>query len=190
MGNLEKENKRIVRRTKIQEAILKTLLSGGRLGSEDLIKSTISYLLKIEPAASPSRIKDVIKTTSSRLKLRGLLKFENGHYSVTQEGGRILEKWRRSDFKLPQPMRWDKKWRIIIFDIPEKKKVVRNEIRQIFINAGLKRLQDSVWVYPYDCEDIIGLLKVDYGIGSNLLYIIADQIENDKYLRIDFGLID
>ncbi|KKW14638.1 MAG: hypothetical protein UY54_C0013G0001 [Parcubacteria group bacterium GW2011_GWA2_50_10b] len=30
---------------------------------------------------------------------------------------------------------------------------------------------------------------MDYGISRDMLYIIADQIENDKYLRMDFDLI-
>ena len=46
------------------------------------------------------------------------------------------------------------KWRVIIFDIPEKEKM-RLQISYLFKQSGLYRLQDSVWVYPYDCEDII-----------------------------------
>jgi len=117
------------------------------------------------------------------------VKFEDGHYSLTFDGKKLLERWQRTDFKLIKPKKWDKKWRIIIFDIPERKKRIRDEIRNILTNAGFERLQDSVWVYPYDCEDIIGLLKTDYGVGLEMLYIIADQIENDKYLRMDFDLL-
>ena len=172
----------------MQEAILTAVVSGGRKGSEDLIKSVVAYLLKID-TTSTSRIKEIVTTAASRLSRNGLLKFDNG-YSLTLKGKEILERWRRADFRLKKPKKWDKKWRIIIFDIPEKKRVIRDEIRQIFTEAGFQRLQDSVWVYPYDCEDIIGLLKMDYGVGTNILYIIADQIENDKHLRMDFDLID
>ena len=45
-----------------------------------------------------------------------------------------------------------------------------------------------MWVYPYDCEDIIGLLKTDFGVGKDVLYIIADEIENDRHLRHEFDL--
>jgi len=50
------------------------------------------------------------------------------------------------------------------------------------------RLQNSVWVYPYDCEDLITLLKADFEIGKEVLYVIADKIENEKVLLKDFGL--
>ncbi len=53
---------------------------------------------------------------------------------------------------------------------------------------GFARLQDSVWVYPYDCEDLMALLKADLKIGMAVLYMIVEHIENDKHLRAHFSL--
>ncbi len=53
---------------------------------------------------------------------------------------------------------------------------------------GFVRLQDSVWVYPYDCEDFIALLKAELKIGKDVLYAIADTIEHDKGIRRHFNL--
>ena len=50
------------------------------------------------------------------------------------------------------------------------------------------RLQDSVWVFPYDCEDFIALLKAELKIGAAVLYMVVEHIENDKHLRSHFGL--
>ena len=188
MGKLEEESRRVARRTKVQEAILLTLASGGRLGSELIVGQVFESLLGID-YPFPKRRDDIVRSAASRLRRKGLVKFEDGHYSLAVSGKKLLDRWQRTDFKLVKPKKWDKKWRIIIFDIPERKKRVRDEIRNILTNAGFERLQDSVWVYPYDCEDIIGLLKTDYGVGLEMLYIIADQIENDKYLRMDFDLL-
>ena len=96
--------------------------------------------------------------------------------------------WRIEDYGLKKSKRWDGKWRLVIFDIPEKKQKIRRRIPAIFTRAGLYRLQDSIWIYPYDCEDIIGLLKTELGVGKEVLYVIADEIENDKYLRAHFDL--
>lgn len=188
MGKLEEENRKIIRRTKLQEAILVAVASGGRRGTSALIPEVLNYLLKLDIPSSV-RKEEVVRSTASRLVRKGLLKFEGGQYVTTAAGENILEYWRRAAFKFKRPKRWDNKWRMVIFDIPEKKRRIRDEIRQIFIEAGFIKLQNSVWVYPYDCEDIIGLLKTDFGIGRNMLYIIADQIENDKYLRDEFGLL-
>ena len=187
MGKLEQENRKTVRRTEMQQVILSTIVSVGILSAALIAPPVIGALAKLGILSSP-RKSEVIKSAASRLKSKGLLKFENGYYALTADGKKVLRRWQLADYKLTKPKKWDKKWRIVIFDIPERKKKVRDKIRQIFVETGFRRLQDSVWVYPYDCEDVIGLLKADFGIGRDLLYVIADQIENDKHLRQEFGL--
>ena len=53
---------------------------------------------------------------------------------------------------------------------------------------GFIRLQDSVWVYPYDCEDLIALAKANFRIGFDVLYMIVERIERDTHLREHFAL--
>ena len=105
---------------------------------------------------------------------------------LTAKGEQILRRLELHDFKLRKPKRWDRKWRVLIFDIPERRKNLRPKIRYTLLAIGFIRLQDSVWVYPYDCEDLITLLKADFKIGKDLLYLIVDSIENDFPLRSHF----
>src|SRR3989344_3697392 len=116
MGKLEEENKKIVRRTKLQEAILLTIASGGRSGATALVPEVLNSLLKLDIPSSV-RKSEIIRSTASRLARKGLVKFEAGHYTLAKDGEEILERWRRADFKLKKPKRWDNKWRIVIFDI-------------------------------------------------------------------------
>ena len=51
-----------------------------------------------------------------------------------------------------QPKRKDGKWQMIIFDIPETKKKLRELLRSTLRFLGYEYLQDSVWVCPYDVE--------------------------------------
>lgn len=119
---------------------------------------------------------------------KGLLKYNGKFYELTLAGQEKLRRWEFASFKFKKPRRWDGKWRVIIFDIPDKKRKTRDQIRTLFKSAGFYLLQESVWVYPYDCEDVIALLKTDFGIGRNLLYLIVEELENDKYLREFFEL--
>ena len=50
------------------------------------------------------------------------------------------------------------------------------------------KLQNSVWIYPHDCEDLISLMKTDFMIGKDLLYMIVEKLENDWLLRKTFKL--
>jgi len=188
MGNLEQINRRRVRRTRLQQAILATIKISGLLAIGLVAPNVISSMYKLGIITN-KREGEIVRSAASRLKNKGLLIVEKGYYSLTSVGEKVLSRWQMADYKIPRPKKWDKKWRVIIFDIPEKKKVKRDQVRQIFIEAGFKRIQDSVWVYPFDCEDIIGLLKTDLGIGRDMLYMIVDQIENDQHLRQEFDLL-
>lgn len=187
MGEIEKRNKIRVRNTRIHKAVLESVKLAGIL-SVGLLAPNAIRLIKDFGLMPKERQKEYILSSGTKLVQKGLLKFKDGHYELTKEGERILELWNINDYGLKKPKRWDGKWRMIIFDIPERKKKVRMKIPEIFTRAGLYRLQNSVWVYPYNCEDIMGLLKTELGIGKEMLYIIADEIENDKYLRAHYDL--
>ena len=84
--------------------------------------------------------------------------------------------------------RWDRRWRVVIFDIPEKRKSVRVSLRRFMEEYGFVRLQNSVWIYPYDCEDLIALAKTNLRLGADVLYMIVERLERDKHLREHFVL--
>jgi hypothetical protein len=54
---------------------------------------------------------------------------------------------------------------------------------------GFIKIQDSVWAYPYDCEEVLALIRADLRLGGGVIYLIAEGIENDKSLRMKFGLV-
>ena len=107
---------------------------------------------------------------------------------LTSKGEARLRQLELHDFKLKKQKRWDRKWRMLIFDIPEYRRVLRNKVRATLTAIGFVHLQHSVWVYPFPCEDFIALLKADFKIGKDLLYLIVDSIENDRELRKRFNL--
>ena len=188
MGKLEESSKRRARKGEIQKIILESVKIAGVLSIALVAPNVIGAMDKLGLISS-KRQGEVVSSSASRLAKKGLLKFNGKYYELTAEGERKLRHLELQGYRLSRPKRWDRKWRVIIFDIPEKKKKTRDQVRRLFITAGLVRLQDSVWVYPYDCEDIIGLQKTDFGIKKDLLNMIVDEIENDKHLREEFKLI-
>jgi len=188
MSALEKSNIKRVRRRDLQHAVLSTIKMAGFLSVGLLAPNVLPAMKKLGILPKP-RSKEYISSSASKLAKRGLLKFDQGKYNLTAEGERLLRRWELEDCKITKPKKWDKKWRVIVFDIPEKKAKIRRQISYLFKQSGLYRLQDSVWVYPYNCEEIIGLLKTDFGVGRDVLYMIVDELENDKRLRQEFGLL-
>lgn len=45
---------------------------------------------------------------------------------------------------------WDKRWRVVIFDISELNKRIRDSLRNKLRELGFGMMQESVWVTPYD----------------------------------------
>ena len=52
-----------------------------------------------------------------------------------------------------QKRKWDGKWRMVIFDIKEKFKLVRKALRDKLKQLGFGMLQKSVYISPYDFEE-------------------------------------
>lgn len=106
---------------------------------------------------------------------------------LTDKGTRELLRYQLKEKSL-EKWRWDKKWRLLIFDIEEKERLARDRLRLDMQSFGLVKLQDSVWVYPYECERVVALLKAQYRLGKELLYIVAGEIEDDGWLKKKFDL--
>ena len=132
------------------------------------------------------------KNVIGNLMNKGFIKFKNKNgkkfIHLTKKGEQELLKYELGDLKIKEPRKWDKKWRIVIFDIKEKRRKTRDILRDKLNKLGFVRLQNSVWVFPYDCEELIVMLKSNLFVGKDILYITANNVENDKWLKEVFGL--
>ena len=134
-----------------------------------------------------------IKSTLSRLAEKGFIifkKLENGksYARLTDRGKRELLRYKLEELVVNKPRHWDGKWRIVIYDIKELKRRARNQMRQELVTLGFVHLQNSVWIYPYECDEFVTLLKTYYGLGRSLLYLVVDKLEGDLSLKKEFEL--
>ena len=188
--SIELQVKKRVRITRIQEAVLMSVAAVGLLGVALVAPNALKLLKCFDLESKLLRNKKrAINISRQRLVKSGLLVYaKDGFIRLTPEGEKVLRKIELRNFKMKIPRKWDGRWRIIIFDIREKRKLLRDNLRSKLSLIGFVRLQNSVWVYPYDCEDLINLTKADSCIGREVLYIVADQIENEVALLENFKL--
>ncbi len=90
--------------------------------------------------------------------------------------------------QIDQKGEWDKKWRLVIFDVPEKFKIGRNALRRKLKTLGFYQFQKSVFAFPYDCKDEIDFLVEFFNIRKYVRYGILEFIDNDLHLRKEFSL--
>ncbi len=173
----------------IQKAVLYALAAAGGLTVALVAPNALQVLEQLGWVKTKRSAKDTISKSIERLLLAKLIgKNAKGFVNLTTKGQKRLSEIERADFHLPRPARWDGKWRLVSFDIKEKRKQVRALLRATLASVGFVHLHHSVWVYPHDCEDFLSLLKTDYHIGVEILYIIAEYIENDRWLRKHFHI--
>ena len=188
MGILEDDSAKRGRKDRVQKAILQTIASAGVL-SVALLAPNALQMLKMFGYKTHKRQKEVIAESRVRLVERDFLSYnQKGLLRLTPKGEAKLRQLEAGEFNLKRPKKWDGKWRILSFDIKEERRGTRDKLRATINAIGFKKLHQSSWVYPHPCEDLITLLKADFKIGKEVLYIIADSIENDRALREHFSL--
>jgi DNA-binding transcriptional regulator PaaX len=186
MGIQEREHRKRLRRNQLQELILGTIAVTGML-SVALVAPQVLIAMKKLGLTPSVRQGTVIGTSIARLLKNDLLSREGGRLRLTDKGQHVLLR-ASLEPQFHKKQRWDGKWRVLIFDIPEYRKGLRQKVRNTLRTVGFRRLQDSVWAFPYDCEDFIVLLKADFRVGRDLLYMIVDSLEGDTVLLQHFKL--
>ena len=129
-----------------------------------------------------------------RLVAQGYVLLANGpggkRYVLTKKGECKLAAFL---LYLPQrklKRRWDRRWRVLLYDVPEKQRRQRNRLRHLVRLFGCFQLQKNVWLYPYsDIQELVDYLHLIYGQGeAALLYLEAKRFADDQTAATYFGL--
>lgn len=127
-----------------------------------------------------------------KLEREGLLerrgRGDSARFELTDKGHDVVASYEIGKLSIRKPLRWDGKWRLVIFDIKEKKRIARDELRDTLDTLGFQKLQRSIWVHPYPCAELISLIKRKHNLSKDILYLEVDVLENDSWLRDVFFL--
>ena len=187
-GDIEKyrKNQKVGR---LEREILKKIESTGILLPFDLYAG--GYGSKDNPQRLRKR-KYAFKDRLAKMVRKGLLKHsvEKGTpvFKLTTKGEDIVDKISLGELLIEKPWRWNGKRHMVSFDIPEKRRDARDELRSILIALGFANIQKSLWVYPYECREAIELVRRKYHLTREIRYFVVDEVEFDTELRDQFGL--
>lgn len=135
--------------------------------------------------------KQAFRNTLNRLEKRGLIIGERKKGKVAyllSDAGEKLAKRIKLKLELAKSKRWDGKWRILLFDIPEKVRGKRDFFRKELCDFGFYQLQKSVWVYPYPLPQDFFDLWDDFIFGKELILVESAKISQNNALRSFFAL--
>lgn len=141
-----------------------------------------------------SRKRSTYWTSANFLVQKGYIRKDGNIYHLTSEGEKeaflaSLKSFTNYSKTLNiKPERWDGKWRIIFFDVPEKKRRYRDELRSMIRAIGFREFQKSIWIYPYKVPKFLSDILFEEHIKHYTRLITTDKIEYDKDIRRIFNL--
>jgi DNA-binding PadR family transcriptional regulator len=123
----------------------------------------LQFLLK------KSKKKDLnYQRVMTELKRQGLVHItQNGdrlHYTVTPAGVHRLQQLMLDEIKIEIPKKWDKRWRVVSFDVPVTHSKQRMAFTQRLRGFNFMMLQKSIWIHPAPCFEQIEQLASHYNI--------------------------
>lgn len=185
------------RRVPLQTIILGTLYVTGFLATALVAPNAVRLFDYLNPISRRNSIRFNQRVTQALLRLerRGLIHIidDGGKRRVrlTQQGEELIHGLYAGSYVIPMPARWDGKWRLVMFDVPEKRKKVRDTLRMLLRSAGFVHFQDSAWIQPYPCDELVTLLRSHLGSGKGeIRYLTASLTDESDYaFRKHFNLV-
>lgn len=109
-------------------------------------------------------------------------------FKITEKGKERLRAHQVSQEGLGITERWDGRWYLITFDIPESKKVVRNQLILTLKRHGFINYTKGLWLIPYNPTKLVASLRKQLGLRSELRLIVAQSIDGDTKYRKHWDL--
>jgi phenylacetic acid degradation operon negative regulatory protein len=81
------------------------------------------------------------------------------YYSLNAKGMKWMEQGRVRAFEVKRK-KWDGKWRLVVYNIPETMRDARDKLRYKLQSLGFANLSASFWISPYDLHsDLFRYMK-------------------------------
>jgi DNA-binding transcriptional regulator PaaX len=143
------------------------------------LPAAVYQIQKYFKNANKKRVKQILK----RLEKQELIKIEEHHntikIAVTERGRQKLLQFDLDDLRIKNK-KHDGKLRIIMFDIPEYKKLNRDYFREKLVQIGCVWMQDSVYINPFKCNDELDFLCQYFDVSNHVTMFLADKIERGE----------
>lgn len=107
---------------------------------------------------------------------------------LSESGKKRVLKYNIDKLQVKKPNKWDGKWRAVFFDVPEKKRKIRDAFRRKLRDLGFLEMQKSVFVYPHNCCDEINFIVEFFEARRFVRFAEMTNLTNEAQLKLHFGL--
>ncbi|MBI2009149.1 CRISPR-associated endonuclease Cas2 [Candidatus Saccharibacteria bacterium] len=160
------------------------ILSGKRkLSIDALIAEQIRDNTTFRHNRDKARRRIVYLVNTGLVKKSG--RYQNAVYELTDKGLERLEQLSMQKLRARVDS-WDRKWRLVLFDIPESARLARDQIRRLLKELGFQQLQLSVWVHPLPCLEYFKEIQRAYGIADHLFIVQSSEVNIPRSIVAHF----
>jgi DNA-binding transcriptional regulator PaaX len=176
------------------DGLLRFVVGGGTIASilvapgmaEVLDKPTRAYFNRLNKRSQQRELKRLLYY----MKQRGLIKPTSDDYAhglvMTKRGKQRIKRRDFENITITTPAKWDQKWRIVFFDIPEAQREGRRQLIHKLKTIGFQQLQQSVWVHPFQSRPEVEQIASEYEVQRYISYVEATGIDSENLLKKRF----
>lgn len=176
-----------------------TLLALARAGCFVVAATSPYFLTNFLQAYFKDKMKRACRKRAERLReleKKRVVSFQelpDGKVKIelTQHGQNRIRCYQLEDLKINIPKKWDRKWRLIFYDIPEYNKKARDALSKKLRDLGLYQFQKSLWVSAYNCLPEIEFCCAVFNIDMNnhIFYLETQNVPKEKEIKKWFHLV-
>ncbi|OGE88032.1 MAG: CRISPR-associated endonuclease Cas2 [Candidatus Doudnabacteria bacterium RIFCSPLOWO2_02_FULL_49_13] len=174
--------------------ILKILSVGALITAVSILSPTLPYVLlraylrrKLRTKYTPYQINNSLAYLKRKKFIAFKFKERKLKIMISKLGRRHFAKQSMNEIEI-KPTTWDRRWRLLTFDIPENHKGARQTFRRKLKDLGFFHFQRSVFIFPYACELELGELANILDIREYVHILICDRFPGDQPLVKKFKL--
>lgn len=190
MGQNEREFEKIGAN---QKKVIKLLLDGANLSvagslQKDfgIIKSMSDEWNKIKEYSLKRAIRSLYQS-----RLVKVMENDNGSMTLvlTEDGKKKALTYNMDTMTVKKPKKWDGKWRLVLFDIPDKRKKEREVLRSLLKQLGFVKYQESAFIIPYECKNEVDYVVEFFNLHPHVRFLEVASFDDDLVIKRNFGLI-
>ena len=175
---------KFIKKHPVARSAIKAVLALAVIGGAITIAAVAPGVLAVFGKTKPKHDKEKRERYSQlwksfyALKNKGIFEYKGEDkegrsiYQLTEAGITKVKKFTLETLEINTPSKWDNKWRLVIFDIPEKYGKARRFFQRKLGEMGFYPMQKSAWIHPFPCDADIAFLK--------------DLLQIDFFQNLDF----
>lgn len=137
----------------------------------------LSLLLR-KTATPPSDYARIMKELRRQKLIEIFINDNEVVLALSPAGAYRLAKNTVDEIQIPKLKNWDKKWRMVMFDIPVGKSTSRKYFTSHLGNLDFYMLQRSTWIHPHPCFEQIAEIAGFYNVMRYCSFIEISNLDD------------